>query len=178
MTHFLTIDETQIDKTLPLADRAGYHIREAARAVVFDSEGAVVLLHVAHDGYYKLPGGGIDPEETPQEALARELMEEIGCKATISHSLGTVLEQRYYWNMTQISHCFIARQEGERCEPNFTDEEKEAGFEIAWFKDIDTAISKLSSNPTDDLGVRFMTMRDLAITKRAKSLLAETNGNS
>ena len=50
-----------------------------ARAVIPDTEGNV-LLDRTHDstkeGFYWFPGGGIEPGETAEEALKRELVEE------------------------------------------------------------------------------------------------------
>lgn len=40
-----------------------FAVREAVRAVVFDYEGNIALLHVAKKNYYKLPGGGIEGAE-------------------------------------------------------------------------------------------------------------------
>lgn len=177
MEPFLTIDETSIDKNLEASSREGYSLREAARGIVIDANEAVALLHVTRDHYYKLPGGGIDEGEEPLDAFARELMEEIGCQAEVLHAMGTILEQRYYWNMTQISHCYIARQTGEKGEPNFTDGEHEQGFEVVWVKNIDEAISLLQQTHSESSGelarnIAFMRLRDVAIAKKAKEILA------
>ncbi|WP_072476567.1 NUDIX domain-containing protein [Amycolatopsis australiensis] len=64
-------------------------VRESARGVVFDPDGRVVLLR--HEDaapvdprdpgllvYWGPPGGGIEPGETAEKALARELFEETG----------------------------------------------------------------------------------------------------
>ncbi|MGP3970275.1 NUDIX hydrolase [Streptomyces sp. 6N223] len=40
--------------------------------------GRLLLVHVRHRDCWELPGGGIDPGETPREAAARELWEEAG----------------------------------------------------------------------------------------------------
>ena len=179
MEPFLTIDETSIDHNLSASSREGYSTREAARGIVMDDSGAVALLHVARDDYYKLPGGGIDEGEEPLEAFGRELMEEIGCQAEVLHAIGTILEQRYYWNMTQISHCYIAKQTGEKGDPDFTDSERERGFEVVWVKNIDGAISLLERNTrSNDSGelahnIAFMRLRDVAIAKKAKEILAK-----
>jgi 8-oxo-dGTP pyrophosphatase MutT (NUDIX family) len=57
--------------------------REAVRVVLADASGRVLLFHVltpeqAPDGWWELPGGGIDPGETYLEAAVREIREETG----------------------------------------------------------------------------------------------------
>ncbi len=175
MQPFLTLDETSIDSQLTASSRDGYTIRKAARAVLIDPKGRIALLHVINDHYYKLPGGGIDVGENPLQALERELMEETGCRAKVTCEIGTVLEQRYYWNMTQISHCFIATQIGDKGTPDFTEHEKAGGFELVWAKDLDEAICLLESSEEtgdpDEPGITFMRLRDAAIARRAQTML-------
>jgi 8-oxo-dGTP diphosphatase len=55
-------------------------IRQAVRAVVFDPDDRTVLAHFdfGHDSLWATPGGGIDPGESDEHALRRELAEELG----------------------------------------------------------------------------------------------------
>jgi len=56
--------------------------RVAVRALVIDDDGRTLLVQyrrpVGDETWWGTPGGGVDPGETDEQALARELREEIG----------------------------------------------------------------------------------------------------
>jgi 8-oxo-dGTP diphosphatase len=64
--------------------------RPGAYGVVFDAEGR--LLVVEEFGRLYLPGGGLDPGETPEQALHREFAEETGFTVAIESVLGEARE--------------------------------------------------------------------------------------
>ena len=62
-------------------------------AVVRDAEGAFLLVRRARDpqaGRWSLPGGRVEPGETLEEALAREVWEETGYEVAVGGLVGTV----------------------------------------------------------------------------------------
>jgi 8-oxo-dGTP diphosphatase len=166
------IQEQDVNPGAPAIDDSGFRKREAARAVVFDSEGKVALLHVGLHKYHKLPGGGVDEGEDIPAALERELMEEIGCKAEVTAEVGSTIEHRNKFEMVQTSYCFVANQVGEKGQPDFTAKELREQFAIVWADDIDHAIALLEADDTDDYEGKFITIRDTALLKKAKELKA------
>jgi 8-oxo-dGTP pyrophosphatase MutT (NUDIX family) len=53
-------------------------MREGADALVCDGEGRLLLVRRADDGCWAMPGGWVDPGETPAQAAVRETLEETG----------------------------------------------------------------------------------------------------
>lgn len=60
----------------------------AAAACVFDVRGRVLLARHVDNGLWAPPGGGIDPDEAPADAAAREVREELGLEITIRGIIG------------------------------------------------------------------------------------------
>lgn len=52
--------------------------RVAAGALFFDEEGRVLLVKPTYKEGWDIPGGYVEPGETPTEACAREVREELG----------------------------------------------------------------------------------------------------
>jgi 8-oxo-dGTP diphosphatase len=60
-------------------------------AVIKDSEGRLLLIKRGHEpgaGLWSLPGGRIEPGETDQQAVAREVLEETGLHVECGRLLG------------------------------------------------------------------------------------------
>ncbi len=119
-------------ENVTLDEVASYRVRSAARAIVIDADGNVALLHVGKYGSYKLPGGGIDEGEDIVEALARECMEEIGCKVQVCDEVGIIEEYYKALELKQTSYCYVARVIGSKGQSNFTGQELANEFSIVW----------------------------------------------
>jgi TDG/mug DNA glycosylase family protein len=81
---------------MELAGRAsGLPLREAARAVVLDPADRILLVRFVFPDreIWALPGGGVEPGESPEHAIARELIEEVGLRDPI----GAWIWTREHW---------------------------------------------------------------------------------
>lgn len=64
-----------------------------AGGVVLDDAGRLLLIRRATPpqvGRWSIPGGRIEPGETTEQAVARELLEETGLSVSVGRLLGTV----------------------------------------------------------------------------------------
>ena len=170
MKIILEFTDQDLDPDAPARIRAEYMQREAARAVMTDGEGRIALLHVVKYGFYKLPGGGIDPGEGVEQALRRELMEETGCEAEVTGEIGKTIEYRDQGDFRQVSYAFTAKMVGAQRAPEFTAKELDEEFEMVWAADLDDAIGLVESARPQLYAAKHIQKRDLAILEAVKTM--------
>lgn len=146
--------------------------RTAARVVLLDGAGQVAIIHVRKYGYYKIPGGGTEPNEDLVAAAQRETYEESGCKCTIIAQLGRIITNLPDWSMRDISEGFLGKvtQKGI---PHLEQFEQERDFTLEWFSDLDFAITKIKANHVLEPNAAKIQARDLAFLEMAKQYLAK-----
>ena len=126
-----------------------YKMRHGAYGVLL-RKGQVLLTHQDEPvPEYQLPGGGIDPGESPGVALRRETLEETGWKIGRPHRLGAFREfvymSEYEYFAEKLCHVFTAMPCHRMGEPS------EEGHIAVW-TDLPTAID-IVANPGS---VRFL----------------------
>jgi 8-oxo-dGTP diphosphatase len=137
-----------------------FFLREAARAIVFDADNLVALLHSKKYNYYKLPGGGVEKGEDYETALKRECLEEIGCNVQILNELGMIIEYRKKYSLKQTSYCYTAKVIGEKGLSELTEDEIKEEFETVWMP-LKEAIQKVKDNNNSSVyEVPYMVNRD------------------
>lgn len=89
---------------------------EVAAGVLCNSHGQVLVSQRSASGHlpgtWEFPGGKLEPDENPQQALGRELAEELGIKVLAAHPLITITHR--YAEKTVRLHVFdVLRWQGE-----------------------------------------------------------------
>jgi len=148
-------------------DGGDIEIRNAARAVVFDDENKIAILHVSKHGYHKLPGGGVEDGEDMAKALEREMKEEIGSQIEVTGQVGRIIEHKDAQNLKQESFCWLADLVGEKGQPDFTEKELGDGFEVMWVS-LDEAIEIIKNDKPDNYDGKFIVIRDLCFLEEVK----------
>lgn len=167
-----TITESSFGRQASSEKWPSYRIREAARAILFDEEFRIALMHVASDNYYKLPGGGMDEGEDIITALNRELLEEVGASAVeVISEVGQVDEYRDEYEVNGRHYCFIAKLTGPIVQPARTEKELAEGYETVWAANIDDAIRFVEQSTPEGYGHNFERLRELVFLNEAKPLL-------
>lgn len=149
-----------------------FKLRRAARAIVFDSDKKIGILCVGKYNYHKLPGGGLEGDESIEEALKRECLEELGCNIEIFTELGEIIEYRDKRLLKQHSYCYLANVVGEKGRPDFTEDERKNGFKITW-QSLKEAIKLLENDKPEGYEGGFMQIRDISFLKEALNYLSK-----
>lgn len=166
-----TITEKDFGRTENPDAWGDFKERFAARAIIFDSDGRIALMHVSNLDYYKLPGGGVDEDESLEETLRRELAEEAGAKHIEIHDeIGEIDEIREQMQMKSTHYCYLVKLVGALEEPSQTDKEIDDGYQIVWAKNIEEAIRLVESGKPPAYGPCFERLRELTFLEYAKEL--------
>lgn len=83
-------------------------ILPAAIGIVYQPHEKAVLLVKRRDvPVWVLPGGGIDPDETPEEAVIREVFEETGFHIAIVRKCAEYLPSNSFTRLTHVFVCHV-----------------------------------------------------------------------
>ena len=135
--------------------------RITARAIVKNRDGLYAVMYAEKFGLHSLPGGGIDGDETPEEALLREVLEETGCSCDQIEPLGIVKENRFHADYSAISYYFVVRCLSESSQPQFTEAEQDVETILKWCT-LDEAIHLIKDCTHDTNQRKFLQARDVA----------------
>lgn len=88
---------------------------EVVAAVIFDDQGRIFATQRGYGDWkdwWEFPGGKIEPGETPQQALRREIREELAAEIEVGELLRTINYDYPAFHLTM--HCFRCSLTGNR----------------------------------------------------------------
>ena len=91
------------------------HSRHIARAILINEKNEVCLLKLlgdddfGHRDYVETPGGGVNINETPSQAVIREVKEETGCESEIIDIIGIVEDYYNLIHRHNINYYFLVK---------------------------------------------------------------------
>ncbi len=151
------------------------HDRLIARAVVVDDEGFFYFVRADRDDDFgkatliETSGGGVEPGEAPEEAILRELREELGAETEILCKIGIVSDYYNLIHRHNINNYYLCRviSFGEK---HMTQDEIES-FHLSTLKlGYEEAVEEYEKCRDSKLG-RLVGNREVPVLKRAYELL-------
>jgi len=155
------------------------HERMISRGVVFDDNFniALIKLHGRDDlgsrNYYELPGGGVELNESIDDAFIREIGEEIGYNTVILDEIGIVKDYYNVLKRHNINHYFLAKILNET--PKKYNDFENKVIERIEFVNIDEAIKIFKKQRNSKLA-RLVRNRELRVLLIARDLMEKKYG--
>jgi len=155
------------------------HDRQIARAIVVDDAGRFYFVRAEREDEFgastliETSGGGVEPGEDLNDAIRRELGEELGAEVAILGKIGVVSDYYNLIHRHNINHYFLCRalSFGKR---HLTEDEAEQ-FHLSTLRlDYDAAVAEYERRACTPLG-RLIANRELPILRRAKAWLDAAN---
>lgn len=160
-------DENIGEKTITMKDSK---LRLGARGIVIRNDGKIAVFNKSNKNEYKLPGGGLEGDENPEDAFKREVLEETGCEVEIVDFLGTTEEYKSLNNFKQISYIFVGKVLKDTNHLSVTKKEKDEGAKLLWktpeeaLKLITECFDKLVPSEYSSIySTKFVVLRDRKI---------------
>lgn len=153
------------------------HDRQIVRAIVADDDGWYYFVRVhRNDDFGKATliessGGGVEPGEAPDDAIRRELREELGAEVEILCELGTVSD---YYNLIRrhnLNRYYLCRALSFGAKHLMPDELED--FRLSTLKlRYDEAVREYEDRACTPLG-RLIAARELPVLRRAGAILGD-----
>jgi 8-oxo-dGTP pyrophosphatase MutT (NUDIX family) len=151
--------------------------RHTSRMIAYNDAGEIAILELRGKDEYNLirehletPGGKFEAHETPELAVIREAIEELGAKVEIQNKLGIVIDINYFLKARTFSHYFEVKIK-EFTSQNWTPIEKQLIHEIKWFT-LDEARNNYESYRVTGMG-KHIHARDMLALNKLHSVRAE-----
>lgn len=133
-------DETTVSKAAVYLNRKLPKTRTITQGLVRDEAGRVMLCELSYKKFWDLPGGVVDPHESPATALVREIDEELGAKATVTAL--RVVSWLPPWRGWDDAMLYLFEIELDRVATDFVLQRKEiAGIHLVALDDLDAHVA-------------------------------------
>ena len=127
------------DKNLLDFEKSKIILRNAVRAIIL-RENTILMVLLEKTNEYKFPGGGVEKSETNEEALKREVLEEVGCNVLkINKKIGIITEYGIAKEgknniFKMVSEYYIVDIDSNQIDQKLDNYEKELLFKPCWIE--------------------------------------------
>ncbi|MDY5730910.1 MAG: NUDIX hydrolase [Eubacteriales bacterium] len=153
------------------------HDRQIARAIVIDENHQFYFIRVHRDDDFgkatliETAGGGVEPNESVEAAIQRELHEELGAKVEILCKLGVVSDYYNKVHRHNINHYFLCKAIAFGA-TSMTQQEKEDFHLSTLCISYEQALQEYKTSAQYPLG-KLLAQRELPVLQKAVEWLSE-----
>lgn len=132
--------------------KSPYHKRWTVRAFAFNEEGKLAFLRIKGSDLFgkrdhlETIGGGVENDETLEEALHREVLEEVGYECEIEEEIGKIVDHYNLINRETISTYFVIHLTKDTGVTSLKDDELQLVSGIEFYT-VEEALKKLRECP-------------------------------
>ncbi|MEP5339061.1 MAG: NUDIX hydrolase [Algibacter sp.] len=166
-------------KLCNVTDESRIILREATRAICIRGHD-ILLLYTGRYDDYSLPGGGVDADESYENALIRELNEETGAVNVKNIKPFGIYEEFRPWNREDefdvqhmISYCYTCSIDEKLGQTSYESYEIKNNMKPVWIN-IDKAIDHNEHNILNSLKKGISIERETFLLKRIKDTLIQS----
>ncbi|MEG0314321.1 MAG: NUDIX hydrolase [Erysipelotrichaceae bacterium] len=139
------LNDPTVDKPISYTDRV------TVRVFAFNKNNELAILYIKGEDefgirhHYETIGGGVEPNESFEAAIKREVMEEIGLDCTIISSVGTIIDYYNLIGRRTISNYFVVELLPKQYPLNRTEEELTLDMSLKYIS-VEQALKELTYN--------------------------------
>lgn len=133
MKHLGTFSDKDIFSNREVLENIIYEPRITGKVILINEIGQIALIGNKVNNFYVLPGGGVMDNETVEQGILRECLEETGYNVKIESEIGLVEEYRARDRKHYFNHCFLGRVDGKEGTQQLTQNEKNIELRLEWF---------------------------------------------
>ena len=122
------------DNGITKDDCKGLPQHTACRGIL-KKDGLYLVTRLIKTDIYMFPGGGLEPGESIEECVVREVIEETGIKVKVLYKTAEITE--YFADSIWTNHYHIVEFIEDLGSPKLTDEEIELGLVTVWLTEFE-----------------------------------------
>jgi len=115
---------------------------------IIKKDGKYLMVHVLKMDIFTFPGGGLELNESLEECVIREVLEETGIAASVKELKVSITE--YFKDSVWTNHYFICEYLNWDNTANLTEEEKSLGLDVEW-KTFEEVINIFENHETNHI---------------------------